>query len=90
MFRDNSASPVFHYLDTIYDNVFTHIREDYPRVPEKALNILALSILGISYSSIGLILDMTYTNVAQYIFRLRKNLLIPDSPNYEQYRRILK
>ncbi|MDE7189578.1 MAG: hypothetical protein K2N96_05485, partial [Muribaculaceae bacterium] len=90
MFRDNSASPVFHYLDTIYDNVFTHIREDYPKVPDKTLNILALDLLGISYSSISLVLGITYVNVTQNMFRLRKNLLIPDTPHYEQYRRILK
>ena len=90
MFKDKSDSPVFHYLDVVYDNVFIHIREDYPKVSDKALNILALDLLGISYSSISLILDITYVNVSQYMFRLRKNLLIPDTPNYEQYKRILK
>ncbi len=90
MFKDNAASPVFHYLDAVNDNVFTHIREDYPTVSDKAMNILALVILGISYSSIGLILDMTYTNVTQNMFRLRKNLLIPDTPHYKQYNSILK
>ncbi|MDE5796115.1 MAG: hypothetical protein K2H75_03315 [Muribaculaceae bacterium] len=90
MFRDGAASPVFHYLDTVYDNVFTHIREDYPKVSDKALNILALDLLGISYSSISLILDITYVNVSQYMFRLRKNLLVPDTPNYKQYKLIFK
>ncbi|MDE5795924.1 MAG: hypothetical protein K2H75_02325 [Muribaculaceae bacterium] len=89
LFSSQHGEILYRWIDRSCKGLITHIREEWPNVSDKALQIIALTVLGMSNSSIMMLLGGSYHSIAQYKVRIREALLRPELPHYSLYKEYL-
>ncbi len=89
LFSSQHGEILYSWIDRSCEGLITHIREEWPNVSDKALRVIALTVLGMSNPSIMMLLGGSYHSIAQYKVRIREALLRPELPHYPLYKKYL-